>query len=72
MCFESKNITFPKTESILQSNNKTDNGFDEQITHQLMNGWKLILEMPNSNIVFTHILSLHAQIAKEQALEQCV
>lgn len=69
MCFESKNITFPKIESILQNVNITNGGFDAQVTHQLMNGWKLILDIPDSNITFTQILSLHSQIAKEQALE---
>ena len=69
MCFESKNITFPKIESILQNVNTTNGGFDAQVTHQLMNGWKLILDIPDSNITFTQILSLHSQIAKEQALE---
>lgn len=69
MCFESKNITFPKIESILQSNNKTNQGFDAQVTNQLMDGWKFILDIPDSNITFTQLLSLHSQIAKEQALE---
>ena len=69
MCFESKNITYPEIESILQSNGKTKKGFDAQITTQLMDGWKSILEIPNSNISFTQILSLHSHIAQNQALE---
>ena len=60
---------FPKIESILQNNDTTNKGFDARITQQLMNGWKLILNIPNSDITFTHVLLLHSQIAKEQALE---
>ena len=68
MKFESQNITFPKIESILANPEKTKNGFDSQITKQLMDSWKYIL----SSIIpmnINYLLHLHGIIAKEQALE---
>ena len=67
MRFESKNITFPNIENYLEPG-LTDNGFDRQITKQLIDGWKFVINnIQDCN--FNMFLSLHGIVAKEQALE---
>ena len=67
MRFESENITFPDVEDYLEPG-LTKNGFDRQITGQLIQGWKYVI----SNVKpfnFNMFLAINGIVAKEQALE---